>query len=358
MRPNDIEIIESNQVTSTVLQQSEDSEFSSSPSSEYASAHDSEETSSDVISSMSEANSSTAAAVKISKTEFDKLVLSLKDAKHPEIRIDRLQSHNWKDFSYCMMSKLNIMGIAELVESQFEDEVLQTADFKRLNRLAVDQIMLNLDVSIRKDLYNEKSAYELWVKLRDRFEGDDDQRCMRTFRILVDLIQLRTPNLSVVISEFRKFTGELSKLFPGLNMKPFVGLLYSILPPDLAYLPAVFRTQDVNVDKVLEFLERQHQMKVEKKGMSADAPGAKRVDVTVCNLDTRSGEVSGSSSNDNNRACEYCGKTNHRSSKCFKLREWKKTQEAERIAKINALRAATISSSSTAATNNPKVYGF
>lgn len=270
-------------------------------------------------------SSSTTPVTKMNKADFKKLADKLENSTFHPIKIDRLTNENWLDWSFCMSSKLRIARLWTMVNTEFEDDVRQMSEYTTLNQMTIDQIILNVDITIRQDLYRIVCAREMWNKLRDRFEGDDDQKCMRTFRILVDLIQSKTQDLSKCVTEFKRFHDSLSKLFPTLEMRPFVGLLYSLLPNEFAYLPAVFRTQtDLDVHKVISFLEREQQLKFEKEKKPGNPPYKRPVSDTITSykLDTENADK-----RELKQKCEFCGKSGHQTRKCFKLRDFKRMQQ-------------------------------
>ena len=111
----------------------------------------------------------------MNRADFKKLADKLKNAKVHPIKIDKLTNENWLDWNCCMSSKLRIAHLWTMVNTEFDDDIKQTSEYVTLNRMATDQIILNVDIPIRPDLCRFMCAREMWAKLRDRFEGDDDQ---------------------------------------------------------------------------------------------------------------------------------------------------------------------------------------
>lgn len=195
---------------------------------------------------------------KIKKTSVTALYKRIQDHPIQKIDIPMLTTANWTDWNYCARSKLRILGLSDIVFLKPEDDAKEMDELARIDQLVLDLIMLRIDESIRRDLYHITTIGDLWSKLEDRFEGDENTKAMNVFALLIDIIEKETQDLAVFVSKFSAFYRELTKLFPDMDTRPFVGLLFALLPKNVRYLPSVFRTQGgVTVTTVLDYLSKE-----------------------------------------------------------------------------------------------------
>ena len=91
----------------------------------------------------------------MNKADFKKMADKLENSTIHPIKIDKLTNENWQDWSFCMSSKLRIARLWTMVNTEFEDDVRQMSEYTTLNQMTIDQIILNVDITIRQDLYRK-----------------------------------------------------------------------------------------------------------------------------------------------------------------------------------------------------------
>lgn len=286
-----------------------------------------------------------AASTKFKKT--DVTTWANRVQSHPIQRLDipMLTPDNWTDWQFCVRTKLGILGMSEIVFGEPEDDAKDMSELARLDKLLLSLLMLRIDESIRREYYHVKTVSELWTKLEERFEGDENTKAMKVFKMLVDMIEYETQDLAKFVSEFSAFYRELQKLFPNLDTRPFVGLLYALLPKSVRFLPSVFRAQkDVTVSKVLDHLVQEQRL-YEDKGKTVN--NRELANAACFNLNVNSKVI----------VCEFCGKKGHTIKKCFKRRDLKKRELDDAESSSEPI-DRTRNRAKNLTANNLTVYGF
>ena len=311
---------------------------------------DSESTETNLISSSSTNNDSTSSSethsigmappdtsatpgTKLNATKFNQIYDRFVKMTIQPIKVEQLTPDNWMDFSYSVRSKLRLLGIWDVVMIEPESAVAEKLEYKTVNDTCVDLIMPNIYLSLRKELYSVDSCHTLWKKLQDRFEGDTNTKCMRIFGTLVELIQSWSNDLAVCLPKFNQFVHDLERLFPNLDTKPFIGLLFALLPNKYRYLPSTFRSQpNLTLENVIESINAEVQLWADRDhgGAAGKHP---LPSVPNCQLGSSEsgGEPKKSKQSDKSKqiTCSFCGKKNHTAKKCYtRLNQLKSAKES------------------------------
>lgn len=176
--------------------------------------------------------------IKITVEQFNKISSDLKKNGIPTFRIKELVGDDdYYDWKFLIKNELISFDYFQFIESEFEDEVLNSNDFKRFDRITLALITTNVSVDIRRHLFYVKSAKEAWKLLIERFEGTTDLiKSLRLFEILKKATKNKNNDIDYTLSHFQIFANEMKSLFPDLEDLFLIGFLACIIPdkhPDL-----------------------------------------------------------------------------------------------------------------------------
>lgn len=278
---------------------------------------------------------------KINKSQFESMVTDMKNNSLPQIKITPLNSDNFIDWKFMFTNHLICHNFYQFLENDFEDEVKALSTFKRLDRLVLCQISLNVGPEIRRELYHIESAKEAWQIITNRFEGSNHLKCIRVFRKLVDLITSKSNDLSVILTEFNSFQNQIASIFPKHDSSIWIGLLFAILPERHSHLIALIRSkEDMSLKDAIDFISSENQLSKERSKSNHAGNNAKFTSANynhfITNKDNRNAKL----------FCKYCKGNDHNIKNCTKLKEKEKHKKKS---------TPTESSHSTQTGNSPKV---
>lgn len=167
--------------------------------------------------------------VLMNSDDFNTLKSRLDKIKVHSLSLPQLKSEEFNDWNIVCESKLTLFCLSDFILKKPESSLSSDIDYKFYDNFVKANLIISVTESLRKDISSLSSSYKCWSFLCSRFEGNDHIKCIRLFKKLINTLSSKNSHLEHIVSEFKDFGLNIKKLFPDLDTKPFIGLLFAVI---------------------------------------------------------------------------------------------------------------------------------
>lgn len=245
--------------------------------------------------------------------KFNSISKRLEKIRIHQLNLSELNENKFNDWKIITESKLKIFGLVEFIKLKPSEELCKDNDFVYYDDIIKSHLIISVSDEFRREINACSTSFEAFSLLTNRFEGNDNIKCIRLFKEIMNIFN-KNATLKDILVEFKKFNSNITKLFPTIDTKPFIGLLFAILPDKLSYLTAHLRCKDdLTLDQLLKYLSDESHIINEKLNQASNPNQLSKANFNI-------------SSSDKTAICNYCNKNGHLENKCYKKKRDKRNQ--------------------------------
>ena len=165
-----------------------------------------------------------------------------------------LNQSNFEQWRARFERKMRDKHLIELIKSKWSAETMKTPEWIDLDLRAQDNILNNVDPHFETYVQNKSTAYAMYEKLREHFEGSVILRGWRLCKLLTDLLtNARSEQLNQIAFQYQALVDKLSQLFPAIPSDFYVALYCAVLPSEYDYILSDILSQpNVTYEQVVE----------------------------------------------------------------------------------------------------------
>ena len=255
----------------------------------------------------------------------------------PRIRIKQLElPEQWEDWKYVFQGELQSVRLDYLLETEFTSDAMQESSYKELNRITVTTIGLNVSHAIRSVIVGDgkDSAYKIWSKLIERFEGIGSVQAIKCFSKIVDLVKDRsgsTADTIATIRECKRKFDEAKRLDEDILWK---AILVNSLPRTNETLTTILSTEPATKKLEELFSTAEQADHIKRIQEETERP---LVNKAIIKRDFKTDQRA------KQRVCFECGEPGHFKKQCHRYKERIRKIANERQSKSNEHSNKTVS---------------
>ena len=233
-----------------------------------------------------------------------------------------LNQSNYEIWSRKFESKMRDRNLVSLIKSKWTAAAMSKPAWVDLDVRAQDNILENIESCLQSYVLNKRTAYEMYEKLKEHFEGSVIIRGWRLCKQLTDLLsENKTEQLNVIAFKYQDLVDKLSKLFPLIPSEFYVSLYCSVLPAEYDYiLSDILNQPNVTYEDVVRHTMSAFSRKQEHKGdqhvisniaaIQSSAPAARK------DSKPKGGNRKKGKGEKPKMLCTYCQMSNHIRDSC------------------------------------------
>ena len=192
------------------------------------------------------AGDQTATAAQLAKVK--EIYKSWTDNKifNPKFNIYDLKSADqFADWKFRILVDFNRFELTYLLENDLHETVVNTAEFKKLNQVAVDNIGINLDSELRRCMIPDSTrdkANEIWNRIIAKFEGNGAIQTIRMFTRIQQLLNEPVGDLVQTVATIREVKSRFDEITPKDKDALWKAILNRAIPDHREGLRAILST--------------------------------------------------------------------------------------------------------------------
>lgn len=122
----------------------------------------------------------------------------------PRIRIVELNEDNFKSWKFKFECELEYYQLDLFINSQPPNEMLTNEIFLKFDKLTKNQIGMNISDRLREIVISETTAYSMYQKVIQQFEGSNENKCVKELSKIFDLVEQKCSDLEKVVSTIKQ----------------------------------------------------------------------------------------------------------------------------------------------------------
>ena len=164
-----------------------------------------------------------------------------------------LNQTNYESWHARFERKMRDKHLIDLIKHKWSAAVRNSHEWLDLDQRAKDNILNNVDPHFETYVQNKSTAYEMYEKLREHFEGSVILRGWRLCKSLTDLLtSARSEQLNEIAFQYQALVDKLTQLFPVIPSEFYVALYCAVLPAEYDYiLSDILSQQNVTYEQVV-----------------------------------------------------------------------------------------------------------
>ena len=188
-------------------------------------------------------------ADKLKKSDLDVLVKKHMSVNNTlfELR-EKLTIEIYEEWNETFCAKMRAAALFKLINGDWEESAKQTEDWKSLDQLAKDNILMNISSNMKNFVRGESTAKAMYDKIILHCEGNAVMRGWRLCKQLKELMSNETNKLDEIAMNYSRVVDNLRSLFPDIPGDFYSSLYCAILPPQFDYIINDVQKADTTLD--------------------------------------------------------------------------------------------------------------